>query len=269
MSKLASDLLFERDGEVAILSLNRPERLNAVAPGFNERLLQASDQIRSDPSIRAVVLTGKGRAFCAGADVQALGSGGYGEATADNFPIDEAGHWPVGWFGMNIPKPVVCAINGAAVGYGAELLATCDMRVAAKSARIGWVFSRLGIVTDMGVGPVLLPRLVGASQAARLLFSGEIIDANEALRIGLVDEVVPNAGLLSRAIELARHLASGAPQSIAIHKRQLSDTMLKGPHDIYFENLADFKQTTASEAFKEGVRAFAEKRVPNWGQLPS
>ncbi len=258
------DLLFNRIDDVALVSLNRPERLNAVGPGFHDLLFGRAQQIRDDSSIRAVVLTGEGRAFCAGADVSALGGGDYGEATSEGFPIDEASQWPVGWFGMIVPKPVVCAVNGAAVGYGAELLATCDMRVAGESARIGWVFSKLGLVTDMGVGPVILPRLVGLAQSARLLYSGEIVNAREALRIGLVDEVVPDAELRGRAIELARQLGGGAPRSVAVHKRQLHESMLKHPHEVYFRNLDEFQEATRSEDFKEGVRSFLEKRPPKW-----
>lgn len=259
-----TDLLCESHDGVAVVSLNRPDKLNAVRSGLHDELYGLAGELGRDPNVRAVVLTGEGRAFCAGADVSDLGGGGYGVATADRFPIDPEAGWPVGWFGMIVPKPVVCAVNGAAVGYGAELLATCDMRVAAESARIGWVFSRLGIVTDMGVGPVILPRLVGLSQAARLLYSGQIVHAREALRIGLVDEVVPDAELRRRAIELARELGGGAPRAIAVHKRQLLGALRRDPHAIYFENLEDFKQTTASEDFQEGVRAFFEKRTPQW-----
>jgi enoyl-CoA hydratase/carnithine racemase len=264
LSDESSDLLFEvRDG-IAILTLNRPDRLNAVRPGFHELLFGRAEQIRHDPSIRAVVLTGAGRAFCAGADVGALGGGEYGKADRSGFPIHPEGQWPVGWFGMIVPKPVVCAVNGAAVGYGAELMATCDMRVAAESARIGWTFAKLGIVTDMGVGPVILPRLLGLSQAARLLYSGDVIDAREALRIGLVDEVVPVEEVVDRAIAIAKNLAQGAPGPVAVMKRQLYASMLENPHDLYYDNLDRFEDTMSSDEFKEGVAAFMEKRLPAW-----
>jgi enoyl-CoA hydratase/carnithine racemase len=259
-----SQVLLEIQGEVAIISLNRPERLNAVGPGFAEDLTAAADEARSHQEVRAIVLTGEGRAFCAGADVSSLEQREYGEATPQSFPIHPEGGWPVGWFGMNLPLPVVCAVNGAAVGYGAELLATCDMRVAGESARIGWVFARRGLVTDMGVGPVMLPPLVGLAQAARLLYSGEIVGAQEALRIGLVDEVVPDDGLRARAIDLARHLGSGAPNSVAVMKRQLLASLRDDPHDIYFKNLDEFEKSMASDDFKEGVRSFMEKRAPRW-----
>ena len=182
----------------------------------------------------------------------------------ERFPVRKDTGWPIGWFGFNIPKPVVCAINGAAVGWGAEILATCDVRIAAESARIGWVFARRGLVTDMAVGPIVLPRLVGLSRAARLLYSGEVINAQEALRIGLVDEVVPDASLRGRAIEVARHLAGGAPASIATHKRQLYGALREDPMSIYLANNDAFEQAMASEDFKEGVRSFMEKRQPSW-----
>ncbi|MEE9277064.1 MAG: enoyl-CoA hydratase/isomerase family protein [Dehalococcoidia bacterium] len=257
-------LLTKHDG-VALVSLNRPQRLNAVAAGSLEALFARGEEVRRDPALRAVVLTGEGRAFCAGADLQAAEKRREAPTSlAQRFPIHPDGDWPVSWFGINIPKPVVCAINGVAVGWGAEILLSCDMRVAAESARIGFVFAQRGLTTDMAMGIILLPHLVGLSQTARLLFSGEIIDAQEALRIGLVDEVVPDAELRSRAIALARHLGSAAPVPTAVHKRELYATLLKNPHDLYFENLKAFQRSMASQDFKEGVRAFMEKRPPNW-----
>jgi enoyl-CoA hydratase/carnithine racemase len=258
-------VLLERDGEVAIISLNRPERMNAVGPTTLDDLAKLADQVSADPSVRAVVLAGKGRAFCAGADlVGAEDRGAPAQPLRERFPLREDSGWPSGWWGFNIPKPVVCAINGAAVGYGAELLATCDMRIAGESGRIGWVFAKRGLVTDMGVGPIVLPRLIGLSQTARLLFSGEIVGAQEALRIGLVDEVVPDSDLLARTIATARHLAEGAPVSVAVMKRQLYATLRDDPHEIYFENLGEFERSMASEDFREGVRSFMEKRQPAW-----
>ncbi len=257
-------VLLMRDGEVAIISLNRPEKLNAVGGTTLDDLARLAGEVSNDSSVRAVVLAGEGRAFCAGADLSAVDTTPPTTGMRERFPIREDTHWPVGWFGLNIPKPVVCAVNGAAVGYGAELLATCDMRVAGQSARIGWVFARRGLVTDMAVGPIILPRLIGLSQTAKLLYSGEIVNADEALRIGLVDEVVPDADLRARAIELARHLGGGAPNSVAVHKRQLYETLMRHPHEVYFENLAEFERARASADFTEGVRSFMEKRTPHW-----
>ena len=259
-------VLFLREGNVAIISLNRPDRLNAVGGDMLERLMERGREAAEDPSVAAVVFTGEGRAFCAGADLQAPAARGGAPATPmrERFPIRPDTGWPASWFGLSIPKPVVAAINGAAVGWGAEMLATCDMRVAGESGRMGWVFARRGLVTDMAVGPTLLPRIVGIPQAARLLYSGEVVDAREALRIGLVDEVVPDAELRERAVALAHRLGGGAPNSIAVHKRQIYGTLRRDPHEIYLENLDEFARTMASEDFKEGVRSFLEKREPAW-----
>ena len=257
-------IVLERDGDVAIISLNRPEKLNAIHAGAIEDFKRLEDEVRADKTLHAIVLTGKGRAFCAGADLSRGPDWEYGEHEQEQFPIRADGGWPIGWFGMNIPLPVVAAVNGAAVGYGAELIATCDMRIAGESARIGWVFAKRGMVTDMGVGPVLLPRLVGIPNAARLLFSGEIVDAQEALRIGLVQEVVPDSDLLARAVAVARNLGSGAPNSIAVHKRQIYESLRRDPHDIYFANIDEFDRTKNSEDFREGINSFLEKRPPVW-----
>jgi enoyl-CoA hydratase/carnithine racemase len=258
-------ILLDRDGQVAIITLNRPEKLNAVGPTTLADLEALMEQVSKDQSIRAVVLTGKGRAFCAGAD---LSTGVENQQLTtdlnERFPIREDSGWPQAWFGANIPKPVVCAINGAAVGWGAEITATCDMRIAGESARLGWVFARRGLVTDMAAGPIILPRLIGLSQTARLLYSGEIVNAAEALRIGLVDEVVPDDELIPRAVAVARHLSGGAPYSVAVHKRQIYEGLRKDPHEIYRQNNREFANCRALDDFREGVRSFLEKREPAW-----
>ncbi len=259
-------VLLERHDEVAVISFNRPERLNAVTGATLDALFDCGEEVRKDPDIRAVVLTGEGRAFCAGADLSGVedqerkptGS------LAERFPIHPDGDWPVGWFGVNIPKPVVCAINGAAVGWGAEVTASCDIRIAAESARIGWVFGQRGLPNDLALGTLLLPRIIGLPRAARLLYSGEIIDAQEALRIGLVEEVVPNDELRERAIALARKLGSSAPGPTAVHKQQLYGAMLQNPLDLFYENLRAFERARETEDFQEGVRSFMEKRPPQW-----
>lgn len=258
-------ILYERDGQVAILTLNRPEKLNAVGPTTLADLEALMEKVSQDDSVRAVVLTGKGRAFCAGAD---LSTGVENQPMTtdmnERFPIRKDSGWPQAWFGANIPKPVVCAINGAAVGWGAEITATCDMRIAGEAARIGWVFARRGLVTDMAAGPIILPRLIGMSQTARLLYSGEIINAAEMLRIGLADEVVPDSELMPRAIAVARHLSGGAPYSVAVHKRQIYEALRRDPHDIYRENNQEFANCRGLDDFREGVRSFLEKREPAW-----
>ena len=264
-TRLEDHLIFDvLEGGIALVSMNRPEKLNAVGPGFGDAIREAVARIRTNDAIRAVVLTGEGRAFCAGADMRALSGGDFGQHESADFPIDPEGEWPVQWFGMIVHKPVVCAINGAAVGYGAELAATCDIRIAGEAARIGWVFGKLGLVTDMGVGPIMLPHIVGLAETARLLYSSQIVDAREALRIGLVSEVVPDAELRSRAIDIARSLAAGSPLATRLLKRQVVGALYRNPHDVYFDNLKDWRSTMATDDAKEGARAFFEKRPPTW-----
>ena len=258
-------ILFEMDGKVAVITLNRPEKLNAVGPTTLADLEVLMERVSADDAVRAVVLTGAGRAFCAGAD---LSTGVENEKMTTNlnerFPIRTDSGWPQAWFGLNIPKPVVCAVNGAAVGWGAEIILTCDMRIAGESGRAGWVFARRGLVTDMAAGQTILPRIVGMAQAARLLYSGEIINAAEGYRIGLFDEVVPDAQLRPRAIALAKHLAGGAPYSVAVHKRELYQSLRRDPLDIYKENNQEFANCRGLDDFREGVRSFLEKREPEW-----
>ena len=265
-------VLYEQRDDVAILSLNRPESLNALNPPMHDQLAQLLAQARDDDSVRALVLTGEGRAFCAGADLNWTKSGedrppaGRPTGTViprEYRPLGPSG-LPQGWFGPNILKPIVAAINGAAVGWAAEALALCDMRVCGERGRIGWVFASRGLVTDYGVGPVMLPKIVGWSQAARLLYSGEIVNAQEALRIGLVDEVVADDELRDRAVELARHLGSGAPLAIATHKRQLWETLTRPAVEIVYDNFLEFARSMETNDFKEGAKSFFEKRKPVW-----
>jgi enoyl-CoA hydratase/carnithine racemase len=144
------------------------------------------------------------------------------------------------------------------------MAATCDVRVAGDSARVGWVFPQRGIVPDAGVGTWLLPRIVGLSRAARILFSGEILDARQLLELGLVEQVVPDAELMEAAIALARKLSGGAPMAIAETKRLLYQGLERGTAESAADNAETLRRTMLSEDFQEGVRSFMEKRPPVW-----
>jgi enoyl-CoA hydratase/carnithine racemase len=266
-----STVLLERDGDVALMIFNRPDKMNAMNDDMSRMIPRRTEEILEDPSIRAVVITGNGRAFCAGADLspeaQAKIHGPEREAFRRwraNNPFDARYGWPRMWIGMYIPCPVVAAINGPAAGIAAEIIASCDMRIAGESGRVGWTFAKRGMLTDNAAGPVLLPRIVGTSQAARLLYSGEVVRADEMLRIGLVDEVVPDDQLRTRAVALARHLAEGAPTAIRAIKQQIHRSMFVPPQQIFLENLPAFSASMASDDFKEGVASFREKREPRW-----
>ena len=169
-----------------------------------------------------------------------------------------------GWTFTRVPKPTIAAVNGAAVGMGAEWTAQCDIRIASENARFGWVFPLRGITPDTGAGPYLLPYIVGLSRALELMYSGEIIDAQEAERIGLVSKVVPAEELLPAAKESAAKLTRGAPLANKGLKEVTYGSLEWPPSVHHGENARRFRETSGSEDAKEGVQSFLEKRPPVW-----
>lgn len=193
-----------RDGGIATLTLNRPERLNAFDRPLCDALIEALRDVTSDPTVRATILTGAGRAFCAGADLALL--------ERDGEALVAAGR-TVALLIRNAPQPVIAAINGPAAGGGANLALACDYRVAADTAALGQVFHRLGLGPDWG-GSYFLPRLVGPAVALELLWSARMVPAAEALALGLVDRVVPGAELVTEARALASAWAAHPPLAL-------------------------------------------------------
>jgi enoyl-CoA hydratase/carnithine racemase len=250
---------------VVILTLNRPERLNSIHPGMQPNLGEAIATVAHMPGARALVVTGAGRGFCAGYDAQALLD--YPAADSDmglSGLKRRSAEMPGPWLFSQLRVPTVAAINGPAVGVGAEMAATCDVRIAGEHARMGWVFPQRGLVPDAGVGTWLLPRIVGLSRTARILFSGEIMDAKQLLDIGLVEAVVPQDELLDEAVKLARKLSAGAPMAIAETKRLLYQGLERSTAESSTDNQETLRKMMLSEDFQEGVRSFMEKRAPVW-----
>lgn len=258
------DFEYTVDGAVAVMRFNRPEKLNAITYEMLELIEDATKRAGGDPAVRAVVLTGTGRAFSAGTDLQQLSSQppsqARGEAYASRYDPDR----PAPWTFAAIKKPVVAAVNGAAVGLGAEFTLQCDLRIAGESARFGWVFVHRGLVPDTGAGTWLLPRIVGLQEAARLLFSGEIIDAARAKEIGYVLDVVPDGELMDRAMALAAGVAKGSPLATGQAKRLLYQGLIRDPQEHLRDNVQTLNALFASEDFREGVRSFIEHREPDW-----
>lgn len=255
-------LLWERRGPIVIVTLNRPEAMNAMTVTMRRELCAALDHVDQDDDIRAVIFTGHGKAFCAGADLSS-GAQAFGRP-ADARP-DEIGRDGGGILARRIfdcRKPVIGAINGAAVGVGASMLLPMDIRVASSNSRFGFVFSQRGIVTD-GCSSWFLPRTVGISRALEWTMSGKIIDAQEALQGGLVREVCAPEALIARAHELALEMVSkSAPVSVALI-RQLMWRMLgaEGPHIAHAAESPLIEQRRQSADAREGVAAFLEKRA--------
>jgi enoyl-CoA hydratase/carnithine racemase len=252
------------EDRVLTITLNRPERLNAWTPVMMRELIEAFDRADADDEVRAVVVTGAGRGFCAGADLAAGGetfdpSKRGRAADGDPVPRDGGGRFTLRVFEST--KPVIAAINGPAVGVGATMTLPMDIRLASDTARIGFVFARRGIVPEAG-SSWFLPRIVGISQAMEWVATGRVFDAEEALRGGLVRSVHPAGELLDAAYAIAKEIADNtAPVSVALARRMMW-TMLGAEHPM-LAHRADsrgmFARGQSADA-REGVTAFLEKR---------
>ena len=250
-------LLEARAGAVLTLTLNRPERLNALTGELLDSLAGTLRAAASDDSVRAVVLTGAGRAFCSGQDLKAAAENG----TGIDVRRELAEHYtPAIRAIRDIPKPVIAAVNGAAAGAGFSLSLVADLRIAAESASFTMAFVRIGLIPDAG-STYFLPRLIGPARAAELMMLGDTIDAQRAQEIGLVNRVVADAELLAAAQALAVRLADG-PRSIAFIKEALA---LTSGNDLEEQLAIEERlqeQAVGTEDFFEGVGAFLEKRRP-------
>jgi enoyl-CoA hydratase/carnithine racemase len=257
-----SELLVERDGPVAILTLNRPERLNAISGPMLMALSESLVASDRDPGVRAIILTGAGRGFCAGLDLQDASSGaGIGGGGGLGVTLDLRDAPPIVLH--RIDTPTICALNGGAAGYGMDLALGCDIRIAAESAKLAAAFTRRGVLPESG-GTWLLPRLVGWSKAAEIIFTGRTLRAPDCLELGLVSRVVPDELLLKEARALATEIAGNAPLAVQASKRMmrmgLSETFDDHVHHVYLQLLPLFR----SKDFREGMTAFLQKREPEF-----
>ena len=255
----------ETDGALLIVTLNRPDKLNAYTGQMGAELTEAFNRADNDDGIRAVIVTGAGRAFCAGADVSG------GAASFDTSGAHGAGVFAAPKSGgsrfveaiFNCRKPSIAAINGAAVGVGITMTLPMDIRIAAKGAKIGFIFARRGLVPEAG-SAWFLPKLVGLPQALRWSLSGRVFEADEALRGGLVSEVVAPEALLARAKEIAREMTEETSAVAVALTRQLLWRFAGAPDP--FDLLAIDKPMSiergAHADVREGVQAFLDKRKP-------
>ncbi len=244
---------------VATLTLNRPDALNALTVPMKAELLAAFRRLEADASVRAVILTGAGRAFCAGQDLRERLEP---EAAPLGVEVRER-YNPIIRAMRALPKPIVGAINGVAAGAGASLAMACDIRIASDSATFALAFGRVGLIPDSGA-TWFLPRLVGVTRAAELALLNEPVSGPDAVRLGLVGRVVPADQLATEASAIAARLAAGAPQAIALTKRALNaawDSDLDAALELEAE-LQDKAGRTKDHA--EGLAAFLEKRPPRF-----
>jgi enoyl-CoA hydratase/carnithine racemase len=256
---------YELDDHVLTLTLNRPDRLNAFTPTMGRELIEAFDRADADDDVRAIVVTGEGRGFCAGADLAGGGStfDWRERQKSDEVPRDGGGQVALRIF--DLTKPVIAAINGPAVGVGITMTLPMDIRLAVEGAKIGFVFTRRGIVPE-ACSSWFLPRIVGISQAMEWVATGRVFSAEEALAGGLVRSVHPGSELLDAARALATEIAdNAAPVSVAMARRMLW-TMLGAEHPMdahRADSRAMFARGQSQDA-REGVTSFLEKRQPEF-----
>jgi 2-(1,2-epoxy-1,2-dihydrophenyl)acetyl-CoA isomerase len=252
-------LRVEIDGPVATLTLDRPDALNALTVPVKIALREALGSVARDRSVRAVILTGAGRAFCAGQDLAERDQ-------PDAAPLDvevRERYNPIIRALWSMGQPVIAAVNGVAAGAGASLAFACDLRIAAEEARFVLAFARIGLVPDSGA-TWFLPRIVGTAKAAELALVGDPVDAAEALRIGLVSRVVAGTELMTEARALADRLAAGAPLALSLTKEALQRS-LTIDLDQALEGEAKLQGIAGASAdHVEGLAAFREKRPPRF-----
>ncbi|MBV9330393.1 MAG: enoyl-CoA hydratase/isomerase family protein [Alphaproteobacteria bacterium] len=256
-SEFSTVLYVVRD-HVATLTLNRPERRNALNPRAYAEIEAAFRAADSDDAVRALIVTGTDPAFCSGEDVKEMMTG---EQRPPSAEPRTARPTPAAMAALECGKPVIAAVNGSAVGWGMELALYADIRLASERAKFAELFVKRGLVADVG-GFYRLPFLVGPSKAAELLFTGDPIDAEEASRIGLVSEVVPHTELLSRAGELASRIAANPPLAVRAMKEGLRRATNGDPKVIGTWCIEQIYRLFQTADHREGVKSFLEKRPP-------
>ena len=258
-------ILFDISDHVATITLNRPERLNAFTQIMFGEMIDALQRVEEDDSIRVTIITGAGRGFCAGADLSGGGdtfdSSKQKGVTQDDTQTSTSRLK----FFLNLKKPVIVAINGPAVGVGVTMILPFDIRIAAESARLGLIFNRRGVLPELG-SPWFLPRIIGFSKAAELMYTGRILNASEALEYGLVSRVVADEQLMPTVYNLAKEIVDNcAPVSVALTKAMLWQFMFETDIEKV-EQINDryFSWSGRQPDAAEGVNSFLEKRSPNW-----
>jgi 2-(1,2-epoxy-1,2-dihydrophenyl)acetyl-CoA isomerase len=256
-------ILTELADGVLVITFNRPDVLNSFNRAMAAELQQALARAASDEAVRAVLITGAGRGFCAGQDLQEALPAAAGDPMPDISEIVRASYNPVIRAIRTLEKPVICAVNGVAAGAGANLAFACDLTIAAEEANFIESFSRLGLIPDTS-GTFFVPRLVGPQRATGMFFLGEKIHANVAKQWGLIWDVVPLSHLHEAAMHLARQLATQATRGFGLTKRAMNQSF-SNTLDEQLEVEAQAMQEAGRTAdYEEGVRAFLEKRKPSY-----
>ena len=253
------NILFEIQSGVAKITLNRPDKLNSFNRAMSLELISALEQAESDDSVRAILLTGAGRGFCAGQDLsEAVGDDAY-----EIEDIIEKQYNPIVKLLRGIEKPIVCAVNGVAAGAGANIAFACDITIASSDAKFIQSFAAIGLIPDSG-GTFYLPRMVGMQNAAALMMTGDRVTADKAKELGLIYDIAPAEKLMENTTELAQKLALMPTKGIGLTKRALNESMSNSFDEQLSLEQKLQKEASESYDYNEGVSAFLEKRKPNF-----
>ena len=259
---MSQDLLEALKDGVAVLTLNRPDRLNAMSPSMLDALLEALPRLAADPEVGVVVLTGAGRAFCSGGDVKAMAEGReFGGTTLEDKAQALRSRMEVSRWLHEMPKPTIAMVRGAAAGAGLSLALACDLRVAGDTARFATAFARVGYSGDFG-GSWFLTQLVGTGKARELYFTTDIVDAREARELGMVNRVVPDARLEEETLALAARLARGPRVAYRYMKRNFNAAESGTLKDLLDLEAWHHTRCGLTEDHREAAKAFVEKRDP-------
>ena len=257
------EVLYEVSDHIATLTLNAPHRMNTISGPMLDLLATSLLAADKDPDVRVIVLTGAGRAFCAGLDLGSAseGSTGMGSTATVSTNLDVRTTPPTVLH--NLDTPVVCALNGGAAGYGMDTAMGCDIRIMGESGKLSAAFTKRGLLPESG-GTWILPRLLGWAKAAEVIFTGRTMGAAECLELGLVNHVVPDADVQSKARELAAEIAANAPLAVTAAKRMMR-MGLKEPFDEHVHHVfLQLLPLLHTKDFGEGIKAFMEKREPDF-----
>jgi enoyl-CoA hydratase/carnithine racemase len=253
------EVLYEVSEHIATLTLNRPERMNTISGPMLNQLAQLLLKADRDPDVRCIVLTGTGRAFCAGLDLRGATGGSTGlEGASTSTDLDLRATPPTVLF--NLGTPTICAMNGSAAGYGMDTALGCDIRIMAQGAKMAAAFTKRGIVPESG-GTWLLPRLLGWSKAAEIIFTGRTLSAADCVALGLASKAVPEAEVAGAARALALEIAANAPLAVQASKRLMRMGLSEGFDEHVHHVFLQLLPLLRTEDALEGMRAFMEKRA--------
>jgi len=254
------------DDGILILTLNRPERMNALSAGISAGILEAVRETKRNDAVRVLIITGTGRGFSAGADLSAGGparpeGGGTPSAVGRSSLVDKLGPGSIVEAMADADVPIVAAVNGAAAGAGFGLALCCDIRIASDQARLGTIFIKRGVGADWGVS-YWLPRIVGLPKAFELFYSGELLNARDALAAGIINRVVPHESLMDETMAYARMIATGPPIAYTYTRRSLVESLDNNLHRQLILEWSQQSELLNTNDAREGFRAWVEKRQP-------